>query len=338
MAARRLRRTLWLSLAAGVLVMLALALFADLGETLDALRGLNYAWLPLLLALALTNYLTRFLRWEFFLRRLGIRVPVADSAAIFVGGFTFSVTPGKLGEVFKSVLLKHTHGAPLARTAPIVLAERLTDLAGLLLLAALGVWGGRVGGIAWLAGLALVLLLLAALASERLGRALLGLLGRVPVLGRRRESLEHAWHSARLLMRPRDLPLLLIVSALAWFWEGWALVFAVRACDLSLPLGQGVGIYALATLLGALAFLPGGLGVTEGSLALMLVGQAGLPSGAAAAATLVIRAATLWFAVGLGLLALIWLDRRWRLGARLWNGLETSPGLDASPGMEGSGS
>ena len=128
MAARRLRRTLWLSLAAGVLVMLALALFADLGETLDALRGLNYAWLPLLLALALTNYLTRFLRWEFFLRRLGIRVPVADSAAIFVGGFTFSVTPGKLSEVFKSVLLKHTHGAPLARTAPIVLAERLTEL------------------------------------------------------------------------------------------------------------------------------------------------------------------------------------------------------------------
>ena len=96
----------------------------------------------------------------------------------------------------------------------------------------------------------------------------------------------------------------------------------MRAFGETITLTHGVGIYSLATLFGALAFLPGGLGVTEGSLALMLGSQAGLPAGAAAAATLLIRATTLWFAVGLGLLALFWLDRRWHLGSRLWSGFK----------------
>lgn len=333
MAARGLNRTLWLSLAAGLLVMIVLALAADLGETARALRRFNPLWLPLLLVFSLGNYLTRFGRWEFFLRRLGLRLSRRDSLGIFVGGFTFSVTPGKLGEVFKSVLLKHSQGAPLARTAPVVLAERLTDLGGLLLLASLGVYSSREGGLAWLIGLGLLLLLLLLLLSRCLERGLL----RLPGLRARGESLTRALDSTRALLRPRDLPLLLLLSAVAWFWEGWALVFAARAFGESLPIGQAVGFYSLATLLGALAFVPGGLGVTEGSLALLLGRGAGLAAGPAAAATLLIRATTLWFAVALGLLALVWLDRRWRLGARLWNGVDPlNPARDGKPGLEAS--
>lgn len=326
MAVLPLKRTLWLSLGAGLAVMLLLALVADFGATTRALRGLDAAWLPLLLVFSLANYATRFWRWEFFLRRLGVRLAPADSVAIFTGGFTFSVTPGKLGEVFKSYLVKQVQGAPMSRTAPVVLAERLTDLAGLLVLAAVGVWGSRQGGVAWLVGLGLVALIVALLVSRRLEGLLLGVLGRVPALRARSESLRHALDSSRALLRARDLPALLGASALAWFWECWGLVYAVRAFGQEIGLTQAVGIYALATLLGALAFLPGGLGVTEGSMALMLGTQAGLPAGAAAAATLLIRAATLWFAVGLGLLALLWLDRRWHLGARLWYGLDTAGG------------
>jgi uncharacterized membrane protein YbhN (UPF0104 family) len=339
MAGHRLSRTLWLSLAAGLLVMLLLALFADLGATAASLRTIDPLWLPLLIAFSLANYLTRFGRWEFFLRRLDLRLGRADSLGVFLGGFTFSVTPGKLGEVFKSVLLRHIKGSPVARTAPVVLAERLMDLGGLLLLAALGVWSGREGGLAWLLGALLLGALLLVLISTRLERGLLGLLGRLPVFRARGASLRGAIESARALLRPRDLPLLVLVSALAWFWEGWALVYAARACGLTLGLGQAVGFYSLATLLGALAFVPGGLGVTEGSLALMLSRGGGLAAGPAAAATLLIRATTLWFAVGLGLLALLGRDRRWRLGARLWSGLESSnPAREAKPELEASGS
>ena len=48
------------------------------------------------------------------------------------------MTPGKLGEAVKALLLRESRGIPAARTAPIVIAERFTDLVGLLLLAAVG--------------------------------------------------------------------------------------------------------------------------------------------------------------------------------------------------------
>jgi uncharacterized membrane protein YbhN (UPF0104 family) len=50
--------------------------------------------------------------------------------------------------------------------------------------------------------------------------------------------------------------------------------------------------------------LPGGLGVAEGSLTALLAGL-GTPLPQAAAATLLVRAATLWLAVGLGVVTLL---------------------------------
>ena len=65
------------------------------------------------------------------------------------------------------------------------------------------------------------------------------------------------------------------------------------------------------TVAGALSFLPGGLGVTEaGMLALLVTFGTGVSRGTAAAATFVTRASTLWFAVALGLPALVRYARR----------------------------
>jgi len=50
-----------------------------------------------------------------------------------------SVTPGKLGELFKCLMLKREVDARYAATVPVVLDERLTDLVAVVLLAAVGV-------------------------------------------------------------------------------------------------------------------------------------------------------------------------------------------------------
>jgi uncharacterized membrane protein YbhN (UPF0104 family) len=327
----KLKRTLVLSFGAGVLVMLVVAMFADFGETFGALRHMHLRWLPLLFLLSLANYVSRFARWEYFLRALGLRIPLRDSMDVFLGGFVFSVTPGKLGELFKSVLLKETHGIAIARTAPVVFAERFSDLGGLLILASLGVYGSRQGGIYWLVGMAMLVALFALLSSKRLGDLLIALIGRIGPLARRTGAAAKALESSRELLRPRELPLLILFSALCWFWECWALVFAARAFGFELGLFDATFFYSLATLAGALAFLPGGLGVTEGSMALLLV-NGGMAAGQAAAATLVVRATTLWFAVGIGFFALIGLDRRWRLGTRLWSGLPPEAGEKSGEG------
>ena len=57
-----------------------------------------------------------------------------------------SVTPAKLGEVLKSVLVKEITGEPISKTAPIILAERITDFLSLLLIAIVGAYVFDYGG------------------------------------------------------------------------------------------------------------------------------------------------------------------------------------------------
>jgi len=76
-------------------------------------------------------------------------------------------------------------------------------------------------------------------------------------------------------------------------------------------LGLAIVIYAGTTIAGALSFLPGGLGVTEGAMTLALVsGAAHFDRASAVAATLLTRLATLWFAVALGIAFLALARRR----------------------------
>jgi len=317
---RSLRTTLWVSLLFGLAVMVAFAFIGDLRKTGEALAHMDHRWWPLLLLLSTLNYVTRFLKWEYFLRLLGVRMNWRDSLGIFLGGFVLSVTPGKLGELFKAWLVREIHGAPLSRVAPVIIAERYTDLAGLIVLASAGVWGSGFGWNIILLGLALLVLLYLMAASRWLRHAVIRLMGRVPMLARKAESAERAMESTLALLRPSSLPWLILLSAVSWFWECWALGFTLQAFGGTMPLSEQVFIYSLSTLVGALAFLPGGLGLTEGSMALLLSRRIGLDSGAAVAATLVVRLATLWFAVVLGVAALLIVGRRWKLGKRLWGG------------------
>ena len=70
--------------------------------------------------------------------------------------------------------------------------------------------------------------------------------------------------------------------------------------------------YGAATIVGAVALLPGGLGLTEAGMtgALLQVGASTTP--VAMAATILCRLATLWWAVALGVVALLWHQRTMR--------------------------
>ncbi|HEX7500273.1 MAG TPA: flippase-like domain-containing protein, partial [Polyangia bacterium] len=129
-----------LGVAAGVAIYVAFSVWADARSVGRALAGFQWTIALAALALASLNYLVRFIRWHYYLKVLGLAVPAGHSFLVFLAGFSLTVTPGKLGEVVKALLLRESHGIPAARTAPIVVAERFTDLMGLLLLACVGIF------------------------------------------------------------------------------------------------------------------------------------------------------------------------------------------------------
>src|SRR6476620_9302325 len=173
-----------IGVAAGVALYVGLTIWADAGHVAEALRAFRWRMAALGCLLAAGNYLVRFGRWQYYLRVLRIRVEARDSLAVFLAGFALTVTPGKLGEAVKAFLLRASHGVPIARTAPIVVAERVTDLLALLLLALVGVFSFDVDRRFLVAGAALVVAGVLVVSVDPLAELAIRIAGRLPGLRR----------------------------------------------------------------------------------------------------------------------------------------------------------
>ena len=295
------RRWIWIAIA----LVIAIAAFSAIGDVRhlgDRLDAFHWSALAAALALALGNYVLRFLRWQLYLARQAVRVPVASSAVVFGAGLALSITPGKLGELVKSYLLREMHDVPAARTAPIVVAERVTDLIALLLIGVAGVAAYGIDPRLVMIGGVLVAIGLVLLAYQRPTRALIDLVTRPTRLQRLRAPLHETLGHLASLCRPGPLALATAIAIPAWGCECLGFTVICNAFPgVHVGLGLASAIYAGTTIAGALSFLPGGLGVTEGAMTLALVeGASHLDRATALAATLLTRLATLWFAVALG--------------------------------------
>jgi uncharacterized protein (TIRG00374 family) len=299
------RRPLLVVIAA-VVVFAVVSIASDVDEVGDRLGGFGWWAFAAALGLALANYALRFLRWSLLLRARSIAVPARDSAVVFVSGFALAITPGKIGELVKSYLLRSMHGVPVATSAPVVIAERVADLLALLVLSIVGVAMYGVAVEIVIGAGTVIAFGLVVLAWPRLARAIGTLLTRPRRLRKLRPRVEVLIDGLTALSRPTMLAWSTALSIAAWLCEcvGFALIVdAFPGADV--PFGLATLIYAATTIAGALSFLPGGLGVTEGTMTILLVqGSHGVDQPTAAAATILVRLATLWFAVGLGVIAL----------------------------------
>ena len=295
-----------------VLVYSAWLFSTDLDKTLASLKQVSGRTIALGLLLSTLNYALRCARWHAYLGKLGLNVPVPESATVFTSGFAMTVTPAKMGEVLKSVLLKKTHKVPIAVTAPVVVAERVTDLSGLVLLAAVGALAFEKGlPIAILGGL-LVAGLLVVSSWRALGEFILRLCEKLPVVNKLVDRLREAYESLVQLSGPGMTLYATGLSTVAWGLQCVALLLiAGEIAPGAIDIIESCVSYSAPLLAGTLVLLPGGLGATEASMTgvLMALSDGQLNAAGAAAVALLVRLVTFWWAVALGVVALSY----WRL-------------------------
>ncbi|MCA9582297.1 MAG: flippase-like domain-containing protein, partial [Myxococcales bacterium] len=227
-APNRLVRNVIIASILGALVFAALSAYGDVDALRTRLGEFQVGAFLIALALVTGNIALRFGRWELYLRYLGLRVSVLESVLVFLSGFVMSVTPAKLGEVLKSVLLWESHRVPIERSAPIVLAERFTDLIALLLIMAVGATRFSFGLPLALGGFLLCGFILTVCLWERLGVALLGTIGRVPRLRGLAARLQAAYAALRSLCLPGPLLAATALALLGWSLEVVAAVQIVQ--------------------------------------------------------------------------------------------------------------
>ncbi len=310
-----LKRFIWVIVFA-VLLYTAFFIWSDLKRNIETLRAFPWRILPVILAAVTMNFLLRELKWDYYRRAAGIRVPRLGSFLVFFSGFSMAISPGRIGELIKPFMYKEYFGQKMRRSIPLVFCERVSDLLGMIVLgvatvvpymatAGSGRFTGPITTGAIYAFLALsvvtMVVLVGVLRSKRMMYRILIGLGRRRRLAGPMSKLRKLYHRTYPLLTARNLAVTTAMASVSWFFECVAVLLilhGVGATGVTLP--HATFIFCMATILGGFFFfLPGGLGGFEPTMIGMLA-LLGVAKYLAVPAVFIARASTLFFSVALG--------------------------------------
>jgi glycosyltransferase 2 family protein len=293
------RTALSVLLAVALLVFLFRFLLEfDVAATWALITGAN----PFLLAAAFAAYYLTFplraLRWRYILARADTPISPRDVTEVFcVAWYVNCLAPARLGDVYRTYLLRDHTGAPPSRTFGTLFIERAADIMVVFLLAmAAGLWSfrGRMRAeleVLLLVGLALAIGLAVLIVGLRFGGRQLARL--LPRGGARLWARFYRGSTASLT--PGGMMVIGLTTTLIWLLEALRLYLVIAALALpEISIGFSATLFAalIAALFSIIPLTPAGIGFVEGGL-IYALGLYGIPTDAAVAATLADRAITL---------------------------------------------
>lgn len=294
----------------------------DWRETWASMQGANAGLVALALTIFYCSFFFRALRWKVLLGNIGYDhatmrcMPSTFGLAkiMYLAWFANCITVARLGEAYRSYLLKKTAGVSFAVTFGTVVTERVLDLAVLVTIMSAGVlifFGGSVPAEA-------VLVLVAGLILAAVG--IVGLLamarfrGAVERLMPKRLHAHYAHLEYGAVGSVRRLPLLVAYSAVGWAIEGATLYATAAAVGTPIPVTGALMVALAASLLTTVPVTPAGLGFTEVGTVIMLQ-WLGLDIATATAVTLLFRVINYWSIIVFGFALYIMSQRGGRLTA-----------------------
>jgi SAM-dependent methyltransferase/uncharacterized membrane protein YbhN (UPF0104 family) len=259
MSKRSLRWATAVLFIAGAVVVLAWIRLSGGPGVIAGILRIRPAYGLLLPGITAGCVFMRFLRWQYLLRRVGVRIPIRRSLSIYLASLAGIATPAYLGETLRCGILRREFGVPLRATLPVWLVERVLDVIaiGLLGLAAITAGWWAIGGIVLLAVIAAGL---AEMRSLRLGRMSVAMTA-------------------------------FAMSVAAWLPATLLLLVAARGLGFALPALESVRVFTAATLGGGISLMPAGMGTT-GTLAILQLENAGLALADAVVVVSIFRLAT----------------------------------------------
>jgi uncharacterized protein (TIRG00374 family) len=278
---------------------------------------------PVLAVFAFASFYIRFARWRWLLARRNYAVPAWRGFAFYLAGFAFTASPGKVGELVRIRYFAQMC-VPADRVLSCFIFERLMDLVTLGLLSApIATTAPGYG-----AGLLLIAVaFISILVLSRINRILLIFVSWFRKRGWNRiaritRALGCGLAETRHFLRPREMGIALAYGVVAWGLLSAAFLLLLARLSIMTPILDAIAVQPAAMLIGAASMLPGGVGATETSMALLL-GRYDVPLEIAALAAILFRIGTLWFSIVVGLTSMSCLEH----GSRRLNGI----GMPISP-------
>ncbi len=295
-----LRRSLFgwreaISIAIPLLLVGFVARNVDWSQTAATLAGVDPRFLVAALVIYYASFPLRSWRWSVLLAQGSARRPGGRRLLeiLTLGWFVNAIVPAKLGDLYRSYLVKRSFGVSLSRTVGVVVAERTLDL---LVVFALLIVGGYIAFGRELPVDSLFVFASAGLLAVLMVAGFVVLYALAPRIGQRfpaearrvgrlfREGVLHSF---------RAIPFAGTLTLLIWLAEAGRLFFVVHGLGLDLRLSGVVFVAVASSLLTTVPLTPAGFGFVEIAIVVILTQVFGFAQHDAVAVAVVDRSVSI---------------------------------------------
>lgn len=286
------------------LIILFYALFAtfsDLDKIKQVYQIIKLDYVGFIIAIVILSMFLRSLVQRFLLNVIGINISKKQSYLLFVAGLSMIVTPGGTGQAIKSHFINEKYGYPIPKTFPYIIAERFFDLLAVSLLITITLFlsFSITSLITICISSTILATMILALKNKKAREFFDSLLGRIKILRNLLLQNNEFDNSIASLFQPTIIFKGGILITAITFLEGLAVYLAFSAFNLKMDYFQSNQIYYTSIMLGIFSFIPGGVGVTEGSFVGILLSK-GISLSVSTSLVIFIRLCIIWFATALG--------------------------------------
>jgi uncharacterized protein (TIRG00374 family) len=115
--------------------------------------------------------------------------------------------------------------------------------------------------------------------------------------------------NSQIALKPKPFFLMFLLSLLIWIIEAAAFFIIIYGFQINIGVSGTFFTYFFSIFVGSVSFFPAGLGITDGSIAILLTNY-GIHESISISVALIIRVATLWFAMLVGSISMLIVIRR----------------------------
>ena len=270
----------------------------------EKISNFKINYLPLILFFVSASWIPLIIKWHFLLKNSEVDVPLTKSIAVFFSGVAFEITPGQIGALIKSQILKTSYNIPRTKTVPIVIVEKVYDLIGAILASVIGII--ILGMEIYLIAIAISVLafIFFFMYYKPASKLFFNRITKLKFFSKHIENISGFYEIVQKSTNVRAATICILLALAYWFMVSAAAYYTLISFDVNiLDYLKVLAIYSTSTLLGAISFIPAGIGITEGSIAGLFTLN-GIDVSTALILAVMIRIFTLWYSVSVGFIAL----------------------------------
>lgn len=290
-----------------ILILFLLIFNVNLSELVQNIKKINFSYLIIGLVVFYLSFIPRTWRYQILLKNVGIRQRFKEIAEIyFLSWFANLIVPAKLGDLYRSYLIKKNYGHQKSETLGLTFVERFMDLIFLIILISITGFliidksiSGNVKNTIFIAYAIIIVIMLLFFLLKRFRAYFTRLLPK-----RFKHVIPTFEKGASTCLRKKNIITIILLTIFYWSLEIGTLYFVA----ISLGVNLSAMLIIFATLVSALTSIipitPSGAGAAEAGVTGVLV-LASIPYSLAFTIAIIFRFVNYWSGMIIGTIVYI---------------------------------